>query len=494
MGKPRLIIIIRHAQSEGNKNRDIHQTIPDHRVKITPEGWAQAHDAGRRLRKLDDPEPSPFRRANIKVYEEPRLREQDFGNFQPCSAEMERMWQERADYGHFFYRIPNGESAADAYDRVSGFNESLWRQFGEDDFASVCVLVTHGLMSRVFLMKWYHFTVEYFEDLRNINHCEFLIMRMNDESGKYILENKLRTWSQLRRERALLLKEKDDDKVAKYSAPPRRWGGCPDGCNHKRPYKRREDLEILRQRDEMAAAAASGLHLQSVQPQPAPSLLIRRTTVKRFQQGSYDSSDSDNDSSRKVGRPIASRPIPQIDLTRACEEVVSSPDATPSFISAEDRLRSLQSPHLHIGRDGGGTYSGHASLSTSDAEEPSEDDADASRRRSGDGGRGQDRVASLASQLQKLPTASAKSATVNGEAGRLPTPGPAGASRARDVTTREDELLDDYGRRLGARANRLGDANSSDVGSDGGRDDEDQADDEFARVEKEEKSVAGSVY
>lgn len=55
---------------------------------------------------------------------------------------MERMWQERADYGHFFYRIPNGESAADAYDRVSGFNESLWRQFGEDDFASVCVLGT----------------------------------------------------------------------------------------------------------------------------------------------------------------------------------------------------------------------------------------------------------------------------------------------------------------------------------------------------------------
>jgi broad specificity phosphatase PhoE len=53
---------------------------------------------------------------------------------------MERMWQERADYGHFFYRIPNGESAADAYDRISGFNESLWRQFGEDDFASVCVL------------------------------------------------------------------------------------------------------------------------------------------------------------------------------------------------------------------------------------------------------------------------------------------------------------------------------------------------------------------
>ncbi len=200
MAKPRLIILIRHAQSEGNsafwlsslpscnaisstrrqcdkpgltgpaENREIHQTTPDHRVKLTPEGWQQAQDAGRRLRAMlraddtlhfftspyrrarettegilstlasDESDPSPFERNNIKVYEEPRLREQDFGNFQPCSAEMERMWQERADYGHFFYRIPNGESAADAYDRVSGFNESLWRQFGEDDFASVCVL------------------------------------------------------------------------------------------------------------------------------------------------------------------------------------------------------------------------------------------------------------------------------------------------------------------------------------------------------------------
>jgi broad specificity phosphatase PhoE len=68
---------------------------------------------------------------------------------------MERMWSERADYGHFFYRIPNGESAADAYDRIAGFNESLWRQFGDAKFPSVCVLVTHGLMTRVFLMKWY---------------------------------------------------------------------------------------------------------------------------------------------------------------------------------------------------------------------------------------------------------------------------------------------------------------------------------------------------
>ncbi|KAA6408162.1 MAG: phosphoglycerate mutase family domain-containing [Lasallia pustulata] len=172
---PRMIILIRHAQSEGNKNRPIHQSVPDHRVKLTPEGWSQASEAGGRLRSLLRPSDtlhfftSPYRRARettsaipsaltspprvpscpsphatsspktrlpspptfplaaITVDEEPRLRDQDFGNFQPCSAAMEKMWVDRAEYGLFLNRIPNGESAADAYDRVSGFMESLWR-------------------------------------------------------------------------------------------------------------------------------------------------------------------------------------------------------------------------------------------------------------------------------------------------------------------------------------------------------------------------------
>jgi hypothetical protein len=36
-----MIILVRHAQSEGNKNRDVHQFIPDHRIKLTPDGWNQ---------------------------------------------------------------------------------------------------------------------------------------------------------------------------------------------------------------------------------------------------------------------------------------------------------------------------------------------------------------------------------------------------------------------------------------------------------------------
>jgi broad specificity phosphatase PhoE len=231
MGKPRLILIIRHAQSEGNRDKTIHQKTPDHKVGLTAEGHQQAHQAGEKLRELlrnDDnlhffispyrrtrettegildglcsnrPVPSPFARSHIKVYEEPRLREQDFGNFQPGTDEVERLWRERADYGHFFYRIPNGESGADVYDRITSFNGSLWRRFSEDDMSSVAVLVTHGLCSRVFLMAWYHYSVEFFEDLRNINHCEFLVMKLAG-NGRYVLQNKLRRWTDLRRERA----------------------------------------------------------------------------------------------------------------------------------------------------------------------------------------------------------------------------------------------------------------------------------------------------
>ena len=153
--------------------------------------------------------------------------------------------------GHFFYRIPNGESAADAYDRVSGFNDTLWRSFGDDDFASVCVLVTHGLMARVFLMKWYHFSVEYFEDLRNIDHCEFVVMKRSKENQKYILQNELRTWSELKKERAEAKEPESPIPVRK------RWVGYQDG-NEKEPRRRQTRRQNTR---EMFADDADGYEL-----------------------------------------------------------------------------------------------------------------------------------------------------------------------------------------------------------------------------------------
>ncbi|KAG9550822.1 hypothetical protein KCU79_g13639, partial [Aureobasidium melanogenum] len=71
MGKPRMIIVIRHAQSEGNKNRDIHQMIPDHRVKLTEEGWKQVNAPSVAANKTD-------------TYKAARLRKQA-DDYEECS-------------------------------------------------------------------------------------------------------------------------------------------------------------------------------------------------------------------------------------------------------------------------------------------------------------------------------------------------------------------------------------------------------------------------
>lgn len=125
------------------------------------------------------------------------MREQDFGNFQSTPEEMEKIWEERAHYGHFFYRIPHGELAADVYDRVASLNESLYRQFHYDDFPNILVLVTHGIWARVFLMKWFRWSYEEFESLRNIPHCQYIIMKQNEATGKYDLKTPLKTWDDL---------------------------------------------------------------------------------------------------------------------------------------------------------------------------------------------------------------------------------------------------------------------------------------------------------
>lgn len=233
MAKPKYILLVRHGESEGNCDKSVNRHTPNHRVALTDQGHYQASQAGQVLKKFLDQEilnqvckdsananprslmfyTSPYLRArqtcnniiegikdvegvSYSIHEEPRMREQDFGNFQSTPDEMEMIWEERAHYGHFFYRIPHGESAADVYDRIASFNETLFRQFQQDDFPNILVLVTHGIWARVFLMKWFRWSYEEFESLRNIPHCQYLIMKQQND-GKYCLKTPLKTWDDL---------------------------------------------------------------------------------------------------------------------------------------------------------------------------------------------------------------------------------------------------------------------------------------------------------
>ena len=215
--RPKRIILIRHAESEGNVDETMYTRKPDHRIELTDKGKAQAREAGKRLRDLLGPDEtvyvyvSPYLRTMQTLYElgmavgpdrvlgvreEPRIREQDFGNFQ--DATMRELKRERVGFGRFFYRFPNGESAADVYDRVTSFRETLRNDIDFGRFncdARGCrtddctiVIVTHGLTLRVFLMRWYKWTTAMFSVLRNPGNAELAIMERG-AGGRYTMLN-----------------------------------------------------------------------------------------------------------------------------------------------------------------------------------------------------------------------------------------------------------------------------------------------------------------
>ena len=209
MARPRRIVLIRHGESEGNVDDSVYERVPDHALRLTARGRAQAAEAGERLRTQFAGERvsayvSPYRRT-LETYrllrfdpslararEEPRLREQDWGNWQD-HADVERQKSSRNSYGHFFYRFAQGESGADVYDRVGAFLESLWRSFEAPDHPPNVLLVTHGLTMRLFCMRWMHWSVAEFESLSNPGNAETRALVLGRE-GRYHLDRPFERW------------------------------------------------------------------------------------------------------------------------------------------------------------------------------------------------------------------------------------------------------------------------------------------------------------
>ena len=195
--KPNRIILVRHGQSEGNVDKSKFENIPDFALNLTEEGIRQAENAGREIKEIIGQETvhvylSPYYRTrqtykhieksiklNVrKVFEDPRIREQDWGHLRHPDIN-EEINLERDNYSTFYYRIPDGESGADVYDRVSTFLETLFRDFSKPDYPQNTLIVTHGMTMRLFLMRWFHWSVEEFENLRNPKNCQIVVMQKN---------------------------------------------------------------------------------------------------------------------------------------------------------------------------------------------------------------------------------------------------------------------------------------------------------------------------
>ena len=202
--KPKRIILVRHGQSEGNEDSLNYETIPDYALNLTANGMQQSITAGEEISSIIGDEKvyayvSPYYRTRqtydgissvlknqIKTcHEDPRIREQDWGHLRhPDDSRL--LIEERNKYSLFYYRMKDGESGADVYDRVSVFFETLYRDFNKQDYPDNTLIVTHGMTLRIFLMRWLHWTVEEYESLKNPPNCKVVMMEMGDD-GKYKL-------------------------------------------------------------------------------------------------------------------------------------------------------------------------------------------------------------------------------------------------------------------------------------------------------------------
>lgn len=221
---PNQLILVRHGQSMGNTDEKLYSTIPDNAMPLTPLGWEQARAAGKRLRRMLGQgesvhfivspyvrtvetfhgivsawcDPREFahitnRERRLKAWyqrllelgltwhEDPRIREQDFGNYQDAET-IKQAKSDRHRFGAFYYRFPYGESASDVFDRISTFLDSLWRSFDMNKSRNY-VLVTHGISIRVLLARYFRYTIDQFNLLANPRNCEMIVLA-HDGKGR----------------------------------------------------------------------------------------------------------------------------------------------------------------------------------------------------------------------------------------------------------------------------------------------------------------------
>ncbi|OQR96082.1 phosphoglycerate/bisphosphoglycerate mutase [Achlya hypogyna] len=202
---PHRIFLVRHGQSEGNVNPVLYRDVPDNAMALTDLGKRQSRAAGEAIKAIIGDESircivSPCIRtietfeeimaawgadaARIPWTEEPRIREQDFGNFQNPEQIRECKIQRRK-FGGFFYRFPSGESPADVYDRISSFLESLHRMFMRKREQNY-ILVAHGVTIRILLMRYFRYTIAEYEEVENFHNGEFVVLEHNGDGAFHI--------------------------------------------------------------------------------------------------------------------------------------------------------------------------------------------------------------------------------------------------------------------------------------------------------------------
>lgn len=195
------IFLIRHGESVANVGENYEKRIPDHLVSLTENGKQQAFQNGRWLKKHCDEHNIDLSRARIwrspylrtrqtseefnkslgitDIREDITLTEQQFGLFDSVPeekwgelypAEFQEYKRQINGYGKFYARLPLGESPFDVAIRVHQFTGTIYRDFEKHGIDTLFVF-THGTTLRAFLLRWFHYSPEWYHEERNPKNC-----------------------------------------------------------------------------------------------------------------------------------------------------------------------------------------------------------------------------------------------------------------------------------------------------------------------------------
>lgn len=195
------IFLIRHGESISNAGENYINRIPDHLVPLTENGKEQARKNGAWLRDYCISNSVDLSRARIwrspflrtrqtcdefnkslgigDIREDITLTEQQFGLFDSVPMEKwgvlypdehEEYKRQLANYGKFYARPPLGESPFDVAVRIHQFMGTIYRDYEKHGVDTLFVF-THGTTIRAFLLRWFHYSPEWYHEERNPKNC-----------------------------------------------------------------------------------------------------------------------------------------------------------------------------------------------------------------------------------------------------------------------------------------------------------------------------------
>ncbi len=195
------IFLIRHGESVANTGENFIKRLPDHLVPLTENGKKMARENGIFLKRYCEEKGidlshariwrSPFTRTRetadefnralgiADVREDITLIEQRYGLFDAVpEEEWEKLYpkehaeyrRQLANYGKFYAKPPEGESPYDVAIRIHQFLGTIYRDYEKHGIDTLFIF-THGTTLRAFLLRYFHYSPEWYHEERNPKNC-----------------------------------------------------------------------------------------------------------------------------------------------------------------------------------------------------------------------------------------------------------------------------------------------------------------------------------